>query len=129
MDGSEYFPFLRAERLFVPTDESIEDRTQSFYGQISREIKRKLWSGHREDPEIRIDINVDHDVFMRGLGNIPGFMERGRMVFRVEKNRVLDLLFGQKWDERILNLNGDFAYVMERNCKILAWQKKSHYRV
>lgn len=65
-DG-EYFPFIRNEKLILPTQESIEDRTQCFYNTLYREIKKKLWSSRREDPEISIDLNCDQDVFEAGL--------------------------------------------------------------
>ena len=81
-EGSEYFPFVRKEKLFIPSENSLVDRTQTFHGQISREIKKKLWSGRREDPEISIDLNVDQDVFMEGLGSaLPGIIQRGKMVY------------------------------------------------
>ena len=55
----------------------IEHKT--FHGQLFCEIKKKLWSGRQEDPEISIDLNVDQDVFMEGLGSVfPGIMQRGK---------------------------------------------------
>ena len=65
--GSGYFPFVRSEKLFIPSENSLEDRKESFHGQLAREIKKKLWSGRREDPDINVDLNVDQDVFMEGL--------------------------------------------------------------
>ena len=69
-EGSEYFPFVRKEKLFIPSENSLVDRTQTFHGQLFREIKKKLWSGRREDPEISIDLIVDQDVFIEGLGSV-----------------------------------------------------------
>ncbi|RMX42055.1 hypothetical protein pdam_00001359 [Pocillopora damicornis] len=43
-----------SEKLFIPL--------------LACEIKKKLWSGRREDPDMNIDLNVDLDVFMEGLG-------------------------------------------------------------
>ena len=49
---------------------------KSFSGQLFREIKKKLWSGRREDPEINIGLNVDKVVFMEGLGSVlPGIIQ------------------------------------------------------
>ena len=48
-------------------ENSLEDRKESFYGQLTCEIKKKLWSGRREDPDMNIDLNVDQDVFIEGL--------------------------------------------------------------
>ena len=85
--GSGYFPFVRSEKLFIPSENSLEDRKESFHGQLVREIKKKLWSGRREDPDINIDLNVDQDIFMEGLGSVlPGVLQRGKMVYQLESN-------------------------------------------
>ena len=34
LEGSEYFPFVRKEKLFILSEKSLEDRTQTFYGQL-----------------------------------------------------------------------------------------------
>ena len=43
-------PVMRLEPLSKPTDDSFSDRLQTFYERVYREIKRKLYSGRREDP-------------------------------------------------------------------------------
>ena len=54
----------------------------SFHGQVYREIKRKLWSGRRDDPEVRIEVYVDFDAFNRGLGQVvKGIQNRGKEVY------------------------------------------------
>lgn len=53
------------EPMSKPTDDSFSDRLQTFYERVYREIKRKLYSGRREDPEVRIEIQVDDDVFYK----------------------------------------------------------------
>ena len=37
--------------------------------------------------------------------------------FTVQSNRILGSFLGQKWDERILNPNGDFSYVIDETVK------------
>jgi hypothetical protein len=102
----QYFPFIRSEKLVIPTPESLEDRKQAFHGHLYREIKKKLWSMRREDPDICIDLNTDQDVFEAGLGSVvPGRLYQGEMVYTPRSNRLLDSILGQKWDERILNQN------------------------
>ena len=44
-EGSEYFPFVRKEKLFIPSEKSLEDRTQTSHGLLFREIKKRLWCG------------------------------------------------------------------------------------
>ena len=122
--GSGYFPFVRSEKLFIPSENSLEDRKEPFHGQLAREIKKKLWSGRREDPDINIDLNVDQDVFMEGVGSVlPGVLQRGKMVYQSESNRVLDSYLGLKWDERILNVAEDFAYVTPGTIKYWLGQR------
>ena len=123
-DENNFFPFVRLERLFIPQEISLEDRMNSFHGQVYREIKRKLWSGRRDDPEVRIEVyNVDFDAFNRGLGQVvKGIQNRGKEVYVITDNHDLDELLGLKWNERIFNENGDFAYVM--NGTVRYWLTK-----
>ena len=44
LEGSEYFPFVREEKLFIPSEKSLEDRTQPFHGQLFREVKKRLFA-------------------------------------------------------------------------------------
>ena len=55
---SNYFPFVRLEKMFFPKESSLEDRSNIFHGELYRCIKRKLWSGRKDDPEVRIELNV-----------------------------------------------------------------------
>ena len=45
-------------------------------------------------------------------------MERNRKVFKVEFNKELNSLLGARRDERIMNKNGDFAFVEEGTVKL-----------
>lgn len=117
------FPFERVEKAYIPEEISLEDRTNVFHGHIYQEIKRKLWSGRRDDPEIRIEVNVDCDVFDRGLGKVvKGIQIRGKKVHTIKDNADLDHILGLKWNERIFNENGDFAYVV--NGTVQYWLTK-----
>ena len=50
---------------------------------------------------------------MEGLASVlPGIIQRGKMVYQVKSNRMLNPFLGMKWDERILNPAEDFAYVI-----------------
>ena len=44
-------------------------------------------------------------------------MEQNRKAFKVEFNKKLNSLLGARWDERIMNKNGDFAFVEEGTVK------------
>lgn len=82
---------------------------------LPRDLEKKLWSSRREDPEISIDLNCDQDVFEVELGRIVAgkIYSSGKQTFTIHSNRLLNSVLIHKWDERILNLNGDFAYVVE----------------
>lgn len=96
-----------------PTDDSLSDRLQAFYERVYREIERKLYSRRREDPEIRIEIPVDKDVFNESLGRITSkSYQKNKLIYKVFSNETLDCYVGTKWNERIMNENGDFAYVV-----------------
>ena len=124
-EGS-YFPFVRLENIYVPGEESLQDRREMFHGQLYRAIKRRLWSGRREDPETRIELAVERDVFSTGLAKITkSTLERGKEIYVVKNNRILDSILGAKWDERIFNSNGDFAYVEDDTVRYWLTKKAS----
>ena len=53
-----YFPFVRLEKMFFSAEGPLEDRENIFHRRLYRCIKRKLWSGRKDDPEVRIELNV-----------------------------------------------------------------------
>jgi len=68
----------------------MEDRRNIFHGQLYRVINRKLWSGRRDDSEVRIEMNVDPDVFSTGLRQvILSTSQRGKYIYSVTDNRLL----------------------------------------
>ena len=97
---------------------SLDDRIKSFHERVYYEIKRKLWSGLRDDPSVRIEIIVDDDVFEKGLGQVVrGIQSKGKRIYAIKDNNSLDHLLGLKWNERVFNENGDFAYVVKGTVK------------
>ena len=64
------FPLVRLENIYVPGEESLQDRREMFHGKLYRAIKRRLWSGQRDDPETQIELAVERDVFSTGLAKI-----------------------------------------------------------
>lgn len=119
------FPFVRREKLNIPSAVSFGDREELFHGQLYREIKRKLFSGRRDDPAVRIELRVEPDVFEGGLATaVGGITERNKTVYKLPSNRLIDNFLGKKWDERIFNGNGDFAYVIHGTVRY--WLSKSN---
>ena len=54
-----YFPFVRLEKMFFPAEGPLEDRGYIFHRPLYRCIKTKLWSGRKDDPEVRIELNAE----------------------------------------------------------------------
>ena len=80
-------PFQWMESLRIPSSASLEDRTELVYGELYLAIKRKLYSGRKDDPITRVEIRIDQDVFDEGLAKAgkPG-KERGKTVYRIDSN-------------------------------------------
>ena len=111
----DLFPFLTLEKAYIPQEISLENRKNSLYGQFYREVNHKLWFGDRDDPDIRIELNMDPEVFDQGLVLVvKACYQRQREVYQITDDRNLDDLLGLKWNKRTLNENGDFAYVINR---------------
>ena len=105
------FPLVRLEKAPNPEGSSLVDRMNSFHSQVYREVKHRLWS-------VRIEVNVDFDVFSAGLAMTGKRAQvRAREVYSVAQNHDLDAILGLKWNKRIFNENGDFAYVVNGTVK------------
>ena len=76
-------------------------------------MKCKLYSGRKDNVEIRIEIPVEEDVFEVSIATAArARRERNKQVYRICNHDLVSFL-GVKWDERILNVNGDYAFVTE----------------
>ena len=127
-DGS--LPFVRFEKMSQPSTNSLQERLNGFNERIYREIKRKLFSGRKDDPEIRIEIPIDVDVFNESLGSCTSFTrQRGKEIYAIDNNDILDVFFGLNWNERIINEQGDFVVGSTKNCKVLVDKEKANYRI
>ena len=49
-------PVARLEPMSQPSDDTLSDRLRVFFERAYKEIKRKWYSGRREDPKLRIEI-------------------------------------------------------------------------
>ena len=71
------------------TAASIDDRVNLFTDLLYRPIKRALYSGRKDDPAVRVEVDVMEDVFNLVLGNVvDGIMERGRLVYHIPSDRA-----------------------------------------
>ena len=120
------FPVVKREPYFVPGEQSFEERKQMFLETLRREIKRKLLGqgSRRDDPECRIDLPVQSDVFLCLSEMGEEEIVCGRRKRKVNDNRELDVLLGEKWDTRIKNVNGDFYFVKQRSVKFWLFERE-----
>ena len=111
-------PFQWVEALRIPSSPSLEDPMELVHGELYRGIKRKLYSGQKDDPATRVEIRIDQDMFDEGLA-LAGkpSKERGKTVYRIDSNEALNHSLGIKWDEHIFNENGDFAFVIDKTVR------------
>ena len=94
------------------------DRLQAFCERLYGEIKRKLYSGRRENPKVRIEIQVNDDILNASLGRITSkWYQRNKLIYEIISNETLDFYIGTKWNGWIMNENGDFAYVVPGTLK------------
>ena len=49
-----YPPFQWVESLSIPSSTSPEDPMELVHGELYREMKRKLYSGQKDDPSTRV---------------------------------------------------------------------------
>lgn len=81
------------KKVYVPGEESLEDRRQIFHGHLYWAIKRKLWSGWREDPEVQIELPIEGEVFSTGLGwASKSHFHRGKEIYHEEEEEEEDTL-------------------------------------
>lgn len=91
----------------------MEDRAGAMFCGLARKIKFGLFSSKRESPEVRIEACIDMDIYQAYLADIGVVKKsRERNVHCLNDNNQLCDILGNKWYERILNINGDFCDVV-----------------
>ncbi|PFX28937.1 hypothetical protein AWC38_SpisGene6305 [Stylophora pistillata] len=110
---------------FIPSEDSLSDRASALFNRLGREIKFSLFSTKRESPEVRIEMQIDMDIYKTYLQNI-GFVKksRGWEVHCIDDNSHLCDLLDSKWFERIQNENGDFCYVIPVTVRFWLHERK-----
>ena len=62
MKGITFPLFAWMEKMFFPAECPLEDRGNIFHGRLYRCIKRKLWSGRKDEREVRIELTVETEM-------------------------------------------------------------------
>ena len=96
-----------------PSNQSLEDRAEAMFCCLTREIKFGLFSRKRDSPAVRIETCMNMDICQVYLSDIGVVRKSGeRNVNYLNNNRQLCNILGSKWHKRMLNINGDFCYVV-----------------
>ena len=72
--------------MFFPAEGPLEDRVNIFHGRLYRYMKRKLWSGRKDDPEERIELYVEPLKWYK-LKSCAGIKRRNEELFNTRKFR------------------------------------------
>jgi hypothetical protein len=74
---------------------------------------------------VRIEECVDADIYESTLKNIGDVKKlRGENVHAVNNNAALSHILGNKWFERIINISGDFCYVVAGTVRFWLTEKR-----
>ena len=103
----------------------MPDRTSAFIYNLAKSIKVTLYSSKRDSPDVRIEERVDADIYESTLKNIGDVKKlRGENVHAVNNNAALSHILGNKWFERIINISGDFCYVVAGTVRFWLTEKR-----
>ena len=109
----------------MPSVDSLPDRASAFFYTLGKTVKASLYSSKRESPDVRIEERIDADIYDNYLQNIGVVKKfRGKNVHALNNNSDMCQILGSKWFERIVNVNGDFCYVVRITVRFWLNEKK-----
>ena len=98
----------------------------SLHKELGSQIKSSLLSQRRTNPDIKIEMSFDKDLYNEGLRS-AGFVKcikRGIEHCTIRKYNDLDGLLGARWHYRGLNEAGDFCYIIENTIDFYLRKKR-----
>ena len=105
--NSMNFSVSKFVKLEKPSEESFGERSRKLQSTLSLEIKRRLLSVRRDDPDVRLELPIDEDIFYKVFGSLGRLSKsRGRTVHRIIENSQLDSILETLWSVRIKNEMG-----------------------
>ena len=117
---STNFPIVKLEKLEKPSSETLGERTRILLSTLRLEIKRRLLSTRRDDPDVRLELPIDEAVFCEAFGRLRTLLRlRGRTIHKIRQNSELDKTLGTRWQVRMKNEMGDFEQV--KNGSVEFW--------
>ena len=114
-------PLAVKRKLTLPSPKTVEERFTMFCQKVRISIRQKLWSHRLNNPEVKIQSEVDENVFQNFVHGLPTLQWRGD---KYESISDLDQNLGKGWHQRIFNSAGDFAYVVDNTLKITMTRKQ-----
>ena len=114
------FPVVKFERLKQPDPATIKERSERFCMRLYLEIKRKLRSHRKDDPNIRIQLEMEQDVF-KEFDNVGVPINKNTR--NIVHNNDLEKFLGKRWDVRISNNCGDFERVVEGSVRFWKYER------
>lgn len=125
LNGERSKMLCRSTIRFEPCMDSLPDRTSAFIYNLAKSIKAALYSSKKESPEVRIEERVDADIYEGSFKNIGVVKKQmGKNVHTVVNNADLCHVLGNKWFERIININCDFCYVVAGTVRFWLTEKR-----
>ena len=104
------FPVAKFERLKQPDHATIKERSERFCIRLYLEIKRNLHSQRKTDPNVRIQLAIEQDIFEQF--NDVG-VSSDKNTRQILHNNELERFLGRRLDVRVRNNRGDFESVVE----------------
>ena len=91
------FPVVMLKKLEKSSEETLSECSRKLHTTLYLEIKRKLQSVGRDDPEVRLEIPIEEDVFDNLLGKLGNIVtRRGKTVHQTTDNSILSELLGKR---------------------------------
>ena len=102
--------------LFMSGDqfERTETETYLLYKKLSLRIKKALSCNRTASPLTRITMLFDVSLFNDGLKlvAIPSKKSKSNQHYKIKHYQDLNHLLGTDWHVRVINVNGDYGYVV-----------------
>ena len=108
--SSRYDEWLRrSEIVFKPPKQHAHEPDFSLLSVLACSIKKSLTVSRKADSAVRIQLPFDMTEFQR-------LVEKGKSLgnsrYGLQSYSDINELLGDKWHLRIININGDFSYVI-----------------
>ena len=125
-DDTENFPVVHFHRVLNGDGGSLAERFFLVLERLRLEIKRNLKSGRKDDPNVRITLEIQADVFnmLVEKHSWKKVKEKGRISYDLDSIVSLDHLLGERWSSRVSNVQGDFDYVCEKTARVWLMQRQ-----